>query len=158
MQSSKKTFFSPAFSCIAVFFDLIPKSTAAASTSFSFDSSHLKHFLIQTRALIKNKGPLISKSWVSSPPAFECSLQQIMVNKCTKALPCAYAGQRSSKHRPSMPTTKGRDACGYDKWHWSLSALCFCVSFPPPRFLALLWHQSVANGETNNFRQVLIDD
>lgn len=59
--------FSQLSPTVVLRFDLIPKSSVAASKPpFHFDSSHLEHFLIQIAALVKNKGALISKGWVSS--------------------------------------------------------------------------------------------
>lgn len=83
---------------------------------------------------LKTKGRLSQRAGFL-PPAFENCSQQIMVNKCTKASPCAYAGQLASKRRSTMwQTTKRCDACGHNKWHWSVSVLCSCACFPSASF------------------------
>lgn len=64
---------------------------------------------------LKTKGCLSQRAGFL-PLAFENSLQQIMVNKCTKASPCVYAGQLSSKCWPTIwQTTKCCHAYGHDK-------------------------------------------
>lgn len=96
-----------AFSYIVVVlrFDLIPKVLQLPKPPFHLTLVIWNIFSFKPGLWLKTKGRLSQRAGFHTP-AFENGLQQIMVNKYTKASPCAYAGQFSSKRWPILANNK----------------------------------------------------
>lgn len=123
-------------------FDLIPKVLRLPKPPFHLTLVIWNIFSFKPQLWLKTKARLSQRAGFLSP-AFENSSRQIMVNKCTKGSLCAYAGQLSSKRRPTTANDKVLWCMRVRQIAQISVCVLFCLSarlFPLTRFSLLYFN------------------